>query len=295
MTAPGSTRTNGQPPVVRSFLLGGFPGVFHAFSTRQGGVSREPFASLNLGAGVGDDPGAVAENRRRFFAGLGIAADQVVRVKQVHGNGVLVVNAALAGRSGFPGALAEDGAAHDAMTTDLPGLALTVSTADCTPILILDPIRKALAAVHAGWPSTAKRIVVETLTAMRRAYGTAPADCQVAIGPSIRGCCYEVDEPVASAMATALPTWETCAVPTRPGHWRLDLAKVNRSLLEAAGVPRGQIEDLGLCTACRKDLFFSHRAEKGRTGRMLNVIMLKEESRAGNRESRVESRERHNA
>ncbi len=276
--------------MVRSFLLGGFPGVFHAFSTRQGGVSLDPFASLNLGASVGDDPDAVAENRRRFFAGLRISSGQVVRVRQVHGDGVLVVNAGLAGRAGFPGTLLEEGAAHDAMTTDLPGLALTVSTADCTPILILDPAHKAVAAVHAGWPGTAKRIVVETLVAMRRAYRTVPADCQVAIGPSIRGCCYEVDEPVASAMATALSTWETCAVPTRPGHWRLDLAKVNRLLLEAAGVPREQIEDLGLCTACRKDLFFSHRAERGKTGRMLNVIMLNQ-----SRESRAERRERREA
>ncbi|MBI4537179.1 MAG: peptidoglycan editing factor PgeF [candidate division NC10 bacterium] len=287
MTVQGLPRPNDQPPVVRSFLLGGFCNVSHAFSTRQGGVSREPFASLNLGASVGDDPGAVAENRRRFFGSLGISPDQIVRVKQVHGKGVLLVNATLAGRPGFPQPLSDGGTTCDAMVTGVPGMALTVSTADCTPILVVDPVRRAVAAVHAGWPSTGKRIVVETLIAMRRAYGTDPADCRVAVGPSIRGCCYEVDEPVASAMATALPTWETCAVPTRFGHWRLDLAKVNRSLLEAAGVPRDQIEDLGLCTACRRDLFFSHRAEKGKTGRMMNVIMIRAESREPGAEKRV--------
>jgi hypothetical protein len=272
---------------VRAFLLGGFPGLCHAFSTRQGGVSGPPYATLNLGAGVGDAPEAVAENRRRFFSGLGIAPDQVVRVKQVHGNGVLVVNAALAGRPGFPRILLDEGAAFDAMTTDISGLALTVSTADCTPILVVDPVRGAVAAVHAGWPGTAKRIAVKTLHAMRRAYGTDPADCYVAIGPSIRGCCYEVDRPVAHAMAAGLADWEACAVPTRPGHWRLDLAKVNRRLLESAGVPREQIEDVGLCTACRNDLFFSHRAERGKTGRMLNVIMLKSEPPATRREGRA--------
>jgi hypothetical protein len=279
MSARDSDGATGHPPVVRAFLLGGFPNLCHAFSTRQGGVSRAPFATLNLGASVGDDSEAVAENRRRFFGGLGIAAEQVVRLKQVHGNEVLVVNAALAGRAGFPQVLLDEGAAYDAMTTDLCGLALTVSTADCTPILIVDPVRGAVAAVHAGWPSTAKRIAVETLHAMRRAYGTDPADCCVAIGPSIRGCCYEVDRPVTSAMASALADWEACAVPTRPGHWRLDLAKVNRRLLESAGVPRDQIEDVGLCTACRRDLFFSHRAEQGKTGRMLNVIMIRAASR----------------
>jgi YfiH family protein len=279
MSGESGERRNGHPPVIRSPLLAGSPGLLHAFSTRQGGVSREPFATLNLGMSVGDEPAAVTENRERFFGGLGLNPDQIVRVQQVHGNGVLVVSAALADRPGFPRVLADEGVAADALATDLPGLALTVSTADCTPILIVDPVHRAVAAVHAGWPGTAKRVAVETLLAMRRSYGTDPADCLAAIGPSIRGCCYEVDGPVTEAMASALPHWERYAVSTRPGHWRLDLAKVNRALLEGAGLLRAQIEDLGLCTGCRNDLFFSHRTEKGKTGRMTSVIMLR---RAGN-------------
>ena len=263
----------GGSAIVRSSLLDGFPEIGHAFSTRQGGVSRAPFATLNLGANVGDDPAAVAENRLRFFGRVGLEPDRVARVRQVHGNAVLRVDAATASRAGFPHCLADGSGEFDALITDLPEVGLAVSTADCTPILILDPVRGAVGAVHAGWPGTAKRIAVEVLSAMRRAFATDPADCVVAIGPSIRGCCYEVDSPVVSAMAEALPTWEACAVPSRPGHWRLDLARVNRALLEAAGVPSGQIEDLGLCTACRNDLFFSHRAERGKTGRMLSVIV----------------------
>jgi len=271
--AGGAAGRDGGAEVVRSPLLDRFPGFVHAFSTRQGGVSRAPFATLNLGAAVGDDPAAVAENRLRFFGRAGLDPDRVVRVRQVHGNAVLQIDAAIAARAGFPHCLADGSCEFDALITDLPDVGLAVSTADCTPILILDPVRGAVGAVHAGWPGTAKRIAVEAISAMRRVFATDPADCMVAIGPSIRGCCYEVDDPVASAMAEALPSWEACAVPSRPGHWRLDLARVNRALLEAAGVPSGQIEVLGFCTACRNDLFFSHRAERGKTGRMLNVIM----------------------
>ena len=255
--------------------------VVHAFSTRQGGVSREPFATLNLGASVGDDREAVQENRRRFFGAFAIRPSQVVRVRQVHGKGVLRVDPALVGREGFPQALLDERYEYDALITNLPGLALVVTTADCMPLLIHDPVRGAVAAVHAGWRSTAKRIAAEAIRALREAYGTDPADCRVAIGPAIRGCCFEVDRPVADAMGAALPGWEAHTMPARPGHWRLDLAGVNRAILQEAGVRPERIEDLGFCTACRTDLFFSHRAEKGRTGRMMNLILLKDESRQG--------------
>jgi YfiH family protein len=251
----------------------------HVFSTRQGGVSRGRYATLNLGASVGDDREAVEENRRRFFGAFAIRLSQVVRVRQVHGKGVLRVDSALAGQEGFPQTLLDERYEYDALITNLPGLALVVTTADCMPLLIHDPIRGAVAAVHAGWRSTAKCIAAEAIRALGEAYGTDPADCRVAMGPAIRGCCFEVDRPVADAMGAALPTWETHATPTRPGHWRLDLAGVNRAILEGAGVRPERIDDLGLCTACRTDLFFSHRAEKGRTGRMMNLILLKDENR----------------
>jgi YfiH family protein len=238
-------------------------------------VSRPPFATLNLGQSVGDDPGAVRENRRRFFGGLGIEPPQVVRVKQVHGDGVLTVDAALARREGFPQVLLDERYEYDAMITDLPNLALAVSTADCLPLLIHDPVRESVAAVHAGWRSTAKRIAARTIAAMQAAFGTEPGDCRVAIGPGIRGCCYEVDTAVTGIMQAAVPGWEEHAVATRPGHWRLDLAGVNRAILEEAGVRADRIAEVGLCTACRTDLFFSYRAERPRTGRMLNLITLR--------------------
>jgi len=261
--------------VVQSAVLEASDGIVHAFSTRQGGVSRPPFDTLNLGQSVGDDSAAVEQNRRRLFGAFGIDAARVVRAWQAHEDGVLRVDAGLTGRPGFPGCLLDERAKFDALITRLAGLALVVTTADCLPILIHDPVRAAVAAVHAGWRGTAKRIAARALGAMREAYGTDPADCRAAIGPGIRGCCFEVDAAVTDSMAAALPNWEKHARANRSGHWLLDLAEVNRAILEAAGVRADCIEDVGLCTSCRNALFFSHRAEKGRTGRMMNFILLK--------------------
>lgn len=264
MTESGARRPGGPASWVQAEILRQSDGVLHTFSTRQGGVSRPPFATLNLGQSVGDDPAAVEENRRRLFGAFGIGLGQVVRTRQVHGNGVLRVGAPLTERPEC-----------DALITDVPGLALVVSTADCLPILIHDPVHRAVAAVHAGWRGTAQRIVTQALVAMGKAYGTDPADCRAAIGPGIRRCCFEVDAVVTEPMAHAVSNWEAYATVARPGHWLLDLAGVNRELLEGAGVLSERIEDIGLCTSCRGDLFFSHRAEKGRTGRMMNFILLR--------------------
>lgn len=262
------------PGLIQSEAFQDSGGLVHAFSMRQGGVSRPPYATLNLGARVGDDLQAVRENRRRFFGYFGIEPPQVVRVKQVHGDGVLTVDEGLASREGFPRLLLDEHYEYDALITNLPDLALVVSTADCLPLLVADPVRGAVAAVHAGWRSTAKRIADRTIEAMGAAYGTDPADCRVAIGPGIRGCCYEVGPVVTEAVAAVLPSWEQHATGTHPGHFRLDLAGVNRAILVEAGVRPDRIVDVGLCTACRTDLFFSYRAEKPRTGRMMNLILL---------------------
>lgn len=274
MTDPATHRTTDSPPVIQSGILRRSDRVGHAFSTRQGGVSRDPYATLNLGASVGDDPQAVEENRRRFFGAFAIRSSQVVRVKQAHGAGVLTVDESLVSHRGFPRFLLDEGHEYDAMITNLPGLALVVSTADCLPLLIHDPVRGAIAAVHAGWRSTAKGIAARALKAMAEAYGTKPGDCDVSIGPGIRGCCYEVDAAVTDGMRSALPTWAEHAVATRPGHFRLNLAGVNAAILKGAGVHPDRIDDVAFCTGCRTDLFFSHRAEKPRTGRMMNLILL---------------------
>ncbi len=279
MTGAFVRQVGGAATSVHAAILHKSPGIVHAFSTRQGGVSQSPFATLNLGLSVGDAPQAVEENRRRFFGAFGIDPGQVVRARQVHGDGILRVDVGVTERAGFPHCLVEEPAEFDALTTSLPGLALVVSTADCLPILIHDPVRPAVAAVHAGWRGTAQRIAAQAVSAMTEAYGTDPGDCIAAIGPGIKKCCFEVDAPVVDAMARVIPTWEAYANVVRPGHWLVDLAGINRAILEGAGLRPERIEDVRLCTACRTDLFFSHRADKGRTGRMMNFIVLQGASR----------------
>jgi YfiH family protein len=250
-------------------------GAVHAFSTRQGGVSRAPLASLNLGMSVGDDPAAVQENRQRFFGQFGIELQrQVVRVKQVHGDRVLTVDEPLTRRPGFPGSLVDEPAEHDAMVSNVAGLALTVSTADCVPILVHDPVRRAVAAIHAGWRGTAERIAPKAVEVMARRYGTRPADVQVAIGPAIGRCCYQVDRPAFERLVACTPSADRHLEPDGTEHWRADLPGLNRAMLEETGIPASQIEDLTLCTACRKEQFFSHRGEHGRTGRMMSFVLL---------------------
>jgi len=264
----------GGPGILRCGALAGVEGIVHAFSTRQGGVSRGPYGSLNLGLSVGDDPAAVHENRRRFFGALEIDPGQAVRARQVHGEGVLVVDRALAGQAGFPHVLLDEQFEYDAMVTDLPGLALTVSTADCLPILIADPRRRAVAAVHAGWRGTVRRIAEQAVGALRERYGTDPRDCVAALGPGIRGCCYEVDAPVMEPLSRALADWGACASQRGAGRWLLDLAAANRRMLEGAGLDPAAIHDAGLCTRCRPALFYSHRGQGPTTGRMMNAILL---------------------
>lgn len=267
-------RFHDAPGYVQSLLLTTLPGIGHAFSTRQGGVSRPPFHTLNLGTAVPDDRAAIRENRRRFFDALGLDPSRIVRVWQVHGDEVLVVDGALAQRTNFPRLLLDEHYRYDAMVTDREGLALVITTADCLPIFIADPVRRAVAAVHAGWRSTLKGIAAKGLATLVRVYGSRPADCVAAIGPGILGCCFEVDEPVMGPLRAAVPDWEACVRPSRPGHWLLDLAALNARFLTEGGLPPGATHQTGLCTACRTDLFYSYRAEKPVTGRMMSALWL---------------------
>lgn len=262
-----------EPGYVRIPFFEGLS-ILHAFSTRKGGVSGPPYHTLNLGLSVGDDPAAVQINRRRFFGALGLDLSQVVRVRQVHGNDVLVVDQTLAGREKFPRLLLDGDYSYDAMVTNIPGLGLTIGTADCHPIFIVDRHRGALGAVHAGWRSSVKHIVGQTLKQMRDVYGTNASDCFAGVGPGIRGCCYEVDEPVITQLKRAVKGWQGCVEPAGEGRWMLDLATLNIMLLHEVGLKRDHIFDTGFCTACRTDLFYSYRAEKPTTGRMMSLVAL---------------------
>jgi YfiH family protein len=236
--------------------------VRHAVFTRRGGVSTGHLASLNVGRAVGDDPHRLAENHARIYAHLGVAAAQVATGQQVHGNRVARVSS-------------EDGGdtqpTADALITNTPALALMLRFADCQPILLYDPEHHALALVHAGWRGAALGIPRRAVEAMQAAFGTRPAAIWAGLGPCIGPCCYQVGDDVASALGYALPDWREAIVRTDRGWW-LDLSAANAQLLQQAGVSTA--ERSRLCTACRLDEFYSHRAEGGRTGRFAVLAML---------------------
>ena len=228
--------------------------VLHAFTTRQGGLGAR-----NNGFKHPDDWNAVA-------AAIGISPDRIVTVNQVHGGHIVRVD--------DRNYRSIKSAQADAMITNTPGLAIGVETADCVPILLYDPDVPVIAAVHAGWRSTVRKIVQMTVGKMRDECGADPSRMLAAIGPAIGPECYEVDEPVMGPVREAFEFWKDISAPRGNDHWGLDLVKANTLELIETGLKRENVHSLGLCTSCRKDLFYSFRAE-GRTGRMLSVIMIK--------------------
>lgn len=237
------------------------PGLRHAFFTRLGGVSQGPFASLNVGASVGDDPAAVAQNRRRCFAALGFSEAQVVTPCQVHSATIALVGRAQAGQS------LED---TDGLVTAEPGLALFLRFADCVPIVLYDRRRRAVALVHAGWRGTLQGIAAAAVRAMEGHLGSQPEDLWAGIGPAIGACCYEVSPDLADGFRRRFgPGIVGQAGQGRP---HLDLPAANALALAEAGVR--EVEQAGLCTACHLDEFYSHRREGGRTGRLGALVGL---------------------
>lgn len=238
-------------------------GISHAFTTRLGGMSAAPFVSLNLGRGVGDDPVAVQTNRARAAAAVGRRLDDHVEASQVHGAFTAIVGAADRGGK-------IDGA--DGLASNDPKTLLAVHCADCVPILLADPVRRAVAAVHTGWRGTAAGAAASGVRAMHEAFGSRPADLRAAIGPAIGPCCYLVDAPVLERFG-ASPGRDDVFAAAAPGQWRLDLWEANRRQLEDAGVPAGAVVTARLCTSDHPELFFSHRRD-GRSGRMAALIAL---------------------
>ena len=239
-------------------------GLVHAVFTRLGGVSRGPFATLNVGSNVGDDEAALAENHARIYAHLGTRGDRVASARQVHGNRVAEVNAAGGGQV-RPNT--------DGLVTRTPEIGLLLRFADCQPVLLYDPENHALGLVHAGWRGVAQGIARRAVAAMQGAFGSRPEALLAGLGPAIGPCHYTVGKEVAAVMAYALPDWHKAMSADGDG-WRLDLSVANAQQLAVAGVR--QIEQAHLCTACHSDEFFSHRADNGRTGRFATVAYLKQ-------------------
>lgn len=245
------------------------PGVRHGFSTRRGGVSLPPWDSLNLGIGRGDDLSHVRENYRRFCAALGTDPDRCVLSKQVHEDNVRLVTEDDCGKGLWRD---RDYTSVDAMICATPDIPLVVFSADCNVILLHDPVRGAIGAAHAGWRGTALGIVAKTVRAMAEHFGCRPADIRAAIGPSIARCCFETDDDVPAALRAALGDDVEPYMDWNGSKWHIDLKTINALWLQRAGVAHIDICDH--CTACRPDLYWSHRKMGNARGAQVAMISL---------------------
>jgi len=239
--------------------------VIQAVFTRQGGVSPHPWDSLNVGGAIGDDITHVRENRIRSFRVLGRAPESIHDVWQVHSADVIYADT--------PRPLDTQYQKADIILTDNPQVTLFMRFADCTPILLYDPNKNAIGIVHSGWLGTVRGATRTAVQAMQRRYATNPADILAAIGPAIGLDHYEVGEDVISQVKDAFGADGESLLKVHGDRVHFDLWKANRLLLERAGVT--QIETAGICTACHPDDWFSHRGEKGKTGRFGALIALK--------------------
>lgn len=285
----------GKSPVVilQAENLTHIPWLIHGFSTRAGGFSRVYGGNtLNLGFTKDDSHSAVERNRGAFLRQLGAIKGKkpwpLITLRQIHSDLIHCVSG--------PG----EPLVGDGLITCTPGLLLGVQTADCLPVILVDTKRHAVGVFHAGWRGTVKRIVEKGMGEMRRLFGSRPRDLKAAIGPGIHGCCYEVGPEVreqfeaqfAYAADLFRETKESDPVREKypllfmtaraPGHSDLpkkiflDLVEANRRQLIEVGVPAKNVTASPLCTACRPDLLFSHRAEQGVTGRMMGVVGIKD-------------------
>jgi YfiH family protein len=236
----------------------------HAIFTRQGGLSPEPWQSLNVGGTVGDESKRVRANRNLSLQALGRDPATVFDVWQVHGADVACATA--------PRPDSEPVRQADIILTDQPAVTLYMRFADCVPILVYDPRRGVVGLAHAGWKGTLEDVVNSTVSAMRTQYGSQPSDIVAGIGPSIGPDHYEIGPDVILQVKQKFGDRSEQVLQSHNGRIHFDLWETNRLLLERAGV--GNIEAAGICTACNTQDWFSHRAEKGRTGRFGALISL---------------------
>ncbi len=249
--------------------------IVNAFTTRTGGVSRIPFDCLNLSYNVGDKESRVAENRKIILDALGIDYRTAVTVQQVHKDKIFLVRKEDKGKRTFK--YFKEIAQTDALITDVPGIPLLMCYADCVPIFILDPVKKAIALIHSGRKGTELELTLKTLFKMKKIFETNPRSCLAAIFPSIGSCCYSIKEE-----NKIDDYWlnedkyndELISLQNKSG-WSLDLKKANHLQLIKAGLQEKNIFISEICTADHPELFFSYRRDKGNTGRMAAIFMLK--------------------
>lgn len=299
MATKTKTISRNKIEVLRAAALAQIPWLVHGFSTRAGGASKVYGGSaLNLGYTADESKTAVDSNRKAFVHSVVAGRSERTRrdlrswplatARQIHSD--LVHHISETPNTPLVG---------DGLISRTPGILLAVLAADCLPVIIIDPKLKAIGVFHAGWRGTLKRIVEKGIGEMRRQFGSRPRDLKAAIGPGIRGCCYQVGPEIKDKFHSQFSyagtlfheTKESDEVRERypllfltaraPGHSELpkkiflDLAEANRCQLIDGGILPKNISDLGRCTSCRVDLFFSHRAEKGVTGRMMAAVGIR--------------------
>ncbi len=246
----------------------GLRGTVHCFTTRLGGVSEGALASLNLGIHRGDKPENVLENYRILGNAVGFSPEDLVFTHQTHTALVRSVGSKARGEGLFRPVPGD----YDGLTTNVPGVGLVVFTADCTPVLLYDPVRQAIGAVHAGWRGTAAGIAANAVRQMQERYGSATADLRAAIGPCIGPCCFETNEDVPRAMLDALGTAAQTAISPRGDKYDVNLKELNRLWLLRCGVT--QIETCPACTRCENERFWSHRHTGDARGSQAAIILL---------------------
>src|SRR3989338_1697647 len=286
----------------------------HAFCSRKGGLSSQPFNSLNLSYNVGDRNDIVSENYKIVGEKLGINHEHFITVNKYHGDGILIIDEFPENLKEF--AIKTKNLGNDALITNKPLIPIGILTADCQPIMFLDRKNRAIGIAHAGWRGTVLRIGQKVFGEMKKLYGTNPNDCLIAFGPSIRQCCYEVGEEVIESLKKEFSNWENFVtqktfmpqhdtkdngntpssppfskgiIPLSPpllkgdlggfserrkSKWNFSLDDLNLFQMTEIGIPLKNISKINLCTSCNNYLFFSYRREKGVTGRCLSFIML---------------------
>ena len=257
-------------------LLDAAEGFGHAVSTRMGGVSTGWFSTLNMAPGGKDDPELVRENHRRFAAAVGYDPEREVCSAQTHTVNVRRVGPEDLGCGYIRPRPYTD---VDGLITDMPGVALLTFYADCVPLILIDPVRRAVGCAHSGWRGTVADMGGSVLRAMHEAFGTDPADVLAGIGPCICQDCYEVSGDVIGQVDAAFPEEIRSSLYYRKenGKYQLDLREACRQNFLRAGVPAENIAVSDLCTACNKDLLFSHRATAGKRGNIAAVVFIREE------------------
>ena len=248
--------------------------VTSAFSTRLGGVSEGYYSSLNLSFDRGDDPARVLENFKRIGASMGVAVEDMVLSKQTHTTNVRVVTKEDKGKGVIRKRNYTD---VDGMITNVPGICLVTSYADCVPLYFVDPVKKAIGLSHSGWRGTVGKIGKNTVQLMQENFGSKPEDLLAAVGPSVCMDCYEVSEDVIEQFKEAFEKkyWEELLYKKENGKYQLNLWKANELIFLESGILPEHMAITNVCTHCNSKILYSHRTMGNNRGNLCAFLALK--------------------